>query len=1088
MRLNRLGLGREFLPGRGWLGLVLLAGAGAVLLSMDARTASPSGQTASIASKSSVPSPVSSAKRQQIRAAYNDLPLMFEPNQGQTDPKVKFLARGLGYGLFLTADQAVLRVQSSSKDAFAVSMALDGGNSNPAVVGTDQLPGKSNYFIGDDPQKWHRDIPQFARVHYQNVYPGIDLVYYGDQGRLEYDFEVAPGADPKQVGLRFRGSDSVRIDQGGNLVLAAGAERMKLLAPRVYQTVGHEKRPVAGKFVLRGKDQVGFDLASYDRSRALIIDPQLAYSTYLGGSNAESCSAITGLAFVPSCPAIAVDSALNAYIAGSTKSTDFPPVPGRIGSLSGVANVYIAKFNSQGSALAFSTIIGGTGTDYPAGVAVDAGFNVFVAGTTDSLNFPTLGGLTPTLTAGNHVFVTKLSSGANLLYSTFLAGNGVDAASGMAIDSLSKIYVTGTTTSTDFPTTPNSFSEGKGFVPPGTIELFFSKVDPAQVGSSSLVYSTYLGGTSVNAGVTPAVVGGGVAVDTNCNAYISGGTNYTDMPLANAFQGTLISPTGTNAYLAELAVPTNSNCGSDFILNYATYFGGTGSDVAYGVAVDIGRTAYITGSTTSNDIALPPPTTDTIPPFQICPGVPNPVPPAVLPTTCSAVAVSDAFVAKFTQPVTTGTTPGDVTLSYFSYLGGSGQDIGLAIVVDTTGGARITGLTKSGDFPVSPSPLQAGFGGGTDAFYARVDTTTTITTTTTPTTFSSYLGGSGTDIGTGVALDFQSNSYVTGETSSANFPTLTPFQAALDGPSDAFLTALGPTVDLPVTVIGSPTPVGVGNPVTFKYTITNKSDDPTSGVVFNDSLAGGVATFVSATASPGSCGSVASLSVSCTIGLLNTGTAATVTITLTPTASGNLPNSGHVTAPVAGVSSQTSVTVNDFTVGPAPGSLTSATVLAGVPALYEVEVIPTGAIPNSVILSCGGSLPSGATCTFTDGATINNLNTGPQQRALEITTVSRVTTTTGIPRIGGPFYAMWFPVSGLALIGVGVGGKMSRRQRWLMGIVLAGFFALVLFQAGCGSSSSVTTTTGTPAGTYNFSVNAKSGTITRTMPIQIVVQ
>jgi uncharacterized repeat protein (TIGR01451 family) len=1091
VRLNRLGLGREFLRGRGWLGLVLLAGVGGVLLTMDARTVQSGGQVihaSGVASKSPALSPVSSAQRQQVRAAYNDLPLMFEPNQGQADPKVRFLARGLGYGLFLTADQAVLRIQSSTKDAFAVSMTLAGANSNPAVVGSDQLPGKSNYFIGNDPQKWHHDIPQFARVRYQGVYPGIDLVYYGNQGRLEYDFEVAPGADPKRVELRFRGSDSVRIDESGNLVLAAGTGNMKLLAPRVYQTVGQEQRPVAAKFVLRGKDQVAFDLANYDRSRALIIDPQLAYSTYLGGSNAESCSVITGLAFVPSCPAIAVDSALNAYIAGSTKSTDFPPVPGRIGSLSGVANVYIAKFNSQGSALAFSTIIGGKGTDYPAGVAVDSGFNVFVAGTTDSLDFPTLGGLTPILTNGNHVFVTKLTSGANLLYSTFLAGSGIDSASGMAIDSLSKIYVTGTTTSTDFPTTPNSLSESKGFTPPGTVELFFSKVDPTLVGSSSLLYSSYLGGTSVNAGATPTAIGGGVAVDTNCNAYISGGTNYTDMPLANAYQGAPNSLTGTNAYLAELEVPTNSNCGSDFILNYGTYFGGTGSDVAYGVAVDVGHTAYITGSTTSNDLALPPPTTDTIPPFQVCPGVPNPAPPAVLPTSCTAVTLSDAFVAKFTQPITTGTTPGDVTLSYFSYLGGSGQDAGLAIVVDTTGGARITGLTKSGDFPVSATPLQSGFGGGTDAFYARIDTTTTTTTTTTPTTFSSYLGGSGTDIGTGVALDFQSNSYVTGETSSPNFPTLTPFQAVLDGPSDAFVTALGPTVNLPVTVIGSPTPVGVGNPVTFKYTITNKSDDPTSGVVFNDSLAGGVATFVSATASPGSCGSVANQGVSCSIGLLGTGTAATVTITLTPTAAGSLPNSGHVTAPVAGVSSQTSVTVNDFTVGPAPGSLTTATVLAGVPATYEVEVTPTGSIPNSVTLSCGGSMPSGATCTFTEGAIINNLNTGPQQRQLRIDTLSRVTTTTGIPRIGGPFYAMWFPVSGLTLIGVGVGGKESRRRRVLMGILLAGFFALVLFQSGCGSSSSVTTTTGTPAGTYNFSVDAKSGTITRTMPIQLTVQ
>ena len=1007
-------------------------------------------------------------QRQQIQAAYGHMPLVFETNQGQTDARVKFLARGSGYGLFLTADEAMLKIQSSADDAFAISMALDGASENVAVVGTDQLPGKSNYFIGNDPKKWHRDVPQFARVRYQNVYPGIDLVYYGNQGRLEYDFEVAPGVDPKQVNLRFRGSDQLRIDGQGNLVLATGAGNVKLEAPRVYQQVGQEQRLVAGKFALRAKDQVGFDLGNYDRSRKLIIDPQLVYSTYLGGSGAESCSAITGRPFTPGCPAIAVDSGLNAYIAGSTDSTDFPPSPGHLGHLTGVANVYITKFNSQASVPIFSTYFGGSGTDYPAGIAVDAGFNVYIAGTTNSSDFPTLNGLTVTPTSANHAFVSKLDSGANLLYSTYLASSGVDSASGMTVDSQGKIYVTGTTVSTDFPTTPNSWSTQSGFIPPGSIELFFSKLDPTKVASASLLYSTYLGGTSVNSGGTPTVVGGGVAVDTNCDAFVSGGTNYTDMvPLVNAYQGTLASTAGTNAWLAEFTVPTNSNCGSDLVVNYATYFGGTGSDVAYGISVDTAHDSYIVGSTTSNDIT---PAVG-IPPFQSVNG-----------------GGIDAFVAKFVPPVTTGTTPGNVTLSYFTYLGGTGDDIGLAIVADTTGGARITGLTNSSSgFPVSAAPLQSAFGGGAeDAFYARLDTTSTSVTT--PTSFSSYLGGSGTDIGTAVALDFQSNTYLAGETSSGNFPKLAPFQGTLDGPSDAFVTKLGPSVVLPLSVIGSPTPVGIGNAATFKYTITNQSTDPTSGVVFTDSLAVGNATFGSATASPGSCGSVANQSVSCAIGILNPAGTATVTVTLTPTAGGPLSNSGYVSAPLTGPTSSATVTVNDFSVAPAPGSPTSVTVPAGVPAIYNIQVTPTGAIPNTVALSCGSGLPSQGNCIFTDGSSITNLNNGPQSRVLEITTVARVTTTTGLWRTGGPFYALWFPISGLALVGAGIRGKMSGRQRLLNAAVLAGFFALVLFQAGCGSSSSITTTTGTPAGKYTVTVNAISGSITRTVPIQIIVQ
>jgi hypothetical protein len=320
------------------------------------------------------PNPTSSTpSAQHVLATYNHLPLMFEPNQGQTDRRVRFLARGSGYGLFLTAQEAVLALQQSGAESqhaaartAVVSMKLVGAASASEPVGDVKRPGKSNYFIGNDPAKWHRNIPQFARVRYRDVYPGIDLVYYGNQGRLEYDFEIAPGSDPKQVALNFQGPYNLRIDAGGDLVLAVGGSDVRLQAPRVYQKFGTEERNVSGRFELRGKgkDEVGFRLGAYDRSRALIIDPVLTYSTYLGGSGDESCSAITGLLFTPGCPAIALDAVSNVYVAGSTKSTDFPLATGK---LTGTANVFIAKFSPAGVLLS-STYLGGSSVDYTAGI------------------------------------------------------------------------------------------------------------------------------------------------------------------------------------------------------------------------------------------------------------------------------------------------------------------------------------------------------------------------------------------------------------------------------------------------------------------------------------------------------------------------------------------------------------------------------------------------------------------------------------------------------------------------------------------------------------------------------------------------
>ncbi len=294
------------------------------------------------------------ANHSGVHVDFGRLPLSFEPNQGQTDPQVKFLARGAGYGVFLTSDQAVLTLPSSAKSSSVVRMQLAGASPAATAAGTSQLPGKSNYFIGNDPANWHSGVPQFARVRYQGVYPGVDLVYYGNQGQLEYDFEVAPGADPSQIALRFQGQERVNLDDSGNLILASGSNEVRLNAPRIYQEFGAEQRPVAGHFVLQLEGKVGFELAAYDRTRALVIDPVLTFSTYFGGSGNESCSLILGIASPPSgCPAVAIDPSSNIYIAGSTMSADFPVVPPVTSTpsafqpaIAGAPDVFVTKMNA----------------------------------------------------------------------------------------------------------------------------------------------------------------------------------------------------------------------------------------------------------------------------------------------------------------------------------------------------------------------------------------------------------------------------------------------------------------------------------------------------------------------------------------------------------------------------------------------------------------------------------------------------------------------------------------------------------------------------------------------------------------------
>jgi uncharacterized repeat protein (TIGR01451 family) len=520
-------------------------------------------------------------------------------------------------------------------------------------------------------------------------------------------------------------------------------------------------------------------------------------------------------------------------------------------------------------------------------------------------------------------------------------------------------------------------------------------------------------------------------------------------------------------------------------LLYSTYLGGTGDDIGFGIAVDSALSAYVTGSTTSTD--FPAAGTGV---FQSTNG-----------------GGRDAFLAKLGAVGTSGINVGTVPLNYFTYLGGSADDVGLGVVVDSIGqssggsqGARITGWTASADFPVRNNPVQPVFGGGHDAFVARIDTTATSPTATGH--YATFLGGSGDDFGTGIAVDFQGASYVAGETKSANFltqapPLSAPFQPSLNGGSDAFLSKLGPLLDLQISVVASPTTVGVGNQVTFTYTIENAGDF-TSGITFTDALGTG-ASFVSATTSTSSnaCGQPSGGTVLCNIGALNsggngeTGGTATVTVILAPianttpqTSAVSLSNSGSVS--VAGSTfsqgASATVTVNDFNLTVAPST---ATVPAGVPAQYTVTLAPTGIFTGTISVACSSGLPTAGTCTETTPS-FQNLN-GNVSTDLIINTVARVTTTTHLSPAGRLVYAVGLPLFGLAVLGVGT-GKISRARRFMLGLLLGAFFALVVFQVGCSSSATTTNTVGTPAGTYVVTVTAISGNATRTQTVTLVVQ
>ncbi len=745
------------------------------------------------------PVKIAAGARGGLRAAPALRALSFERNEGQTDGRVKYLAHGQGYSLFLTQNEAVLALRRASGkkagkglarvEQSVVRLRLVGANLRAPVTGEEELPGKSNYFIGRDPAGWRTDVPTYARVRYAGTYPGVDVVYYGRQGQLEYDFNIAPGADPRQVSIGIAGA-SARLNAAGALVLQTKTGNVELHRPVAYQLVGAKKRFVEVRYVWRARDEVGLEVAAYRRSQELIIDPALTYSTYLGGSGGD-------IAY-----GIAVDSSGDAYVTGATGSINFPVASAYQSTYGGNTDAFISKINPTGTGLIYSTYVGSGGVNYGNGIAVDSSGDAYITGSTTSTGFPvtkgayqiTLGGGT-TPNATSNAFILKLSSaGSALDYSTYLGGTAADSGQAIAIDSSGNAYVTGSTTSPNFPVMPvaSPFQVGNAActvvndVTSCFTNAFVSKLNST---GTALIYSTYLGGSEADSGEA-------IAVDANGDCYVGGYANSSNFPLQNPLQSS--SGGGTDGFVAEF-----NPAGTALV--FSTYLGGSGNDQVYGLTLDSADSIYVTGQTQSSNF---PTSTGT---YQN-----------------TYQGDGDAFVTKL--------SPQGALIVYSTFLGGTEEDQGNGIAVDSSGDAFVVGYTQSSDFP-SLDPLQTlpGItGAGTcnnticpSAFITELNPSGIPD-------YSTYLGGSGSNVAQAVALNSSGVPYVAGSTSSTNFPVIEGALEAVYAGSgtsgNAFIAEVSPGNSPAVAL--TPQAINFGNETlnqasnTESVTLTNEGSAP----------------------------------------------------------------------------------------------------------------------------------------------------------------------------------------------------------------------------------------------------------------------
>jgi uncharacterized repeat protein (TIGR01451 family) len=842
---------------------------------------------------------------------YGRLPISFETNRGQTDKKVKFLARGQGYGLFLTSTGAVLSLNkgaeprensesSKTHDGAVLSLSLIGAAASSQITADNKLTGKVNYFVGNDQSKWRRNVPTYAKVRYTNVYHGIDLVYHGNQQQLEYDFVVAPKANPRAIRMRFAGAEKMSICAEGDLVLSTPSGDVVQRKPIAYQEVNGERKEVSANYRLEG-DTISFDLGSYDQNQSLTIDPVLSYSTYMGGAAVD-----LGLG-------IAVDSQGSAYLTGNATSADFPVAGAFQSVFGGAADAFVQKLNPAGSAFVYSTFLGGSGTDVGNAIAIDAQGNAYVTGTTGSGNFPiTLGSVQTSKDGFVDAFVTKFDpSGSALTYSTFLGGNNNDTPNGIAVATDGRVHVVGRTESTRF---------AFGIPVPRHGNPVYKSRDKAETWSGS---SNELTSTRVNAFAQDPINPNILYAGSNLGVYksLNSGANWNPTGIANQSTAPLftnviaIDPSNTdiiyagttagvfkstnggslygtknsgfvslniNAIAIDPVTPTTLYAGSNSSIYKSTNGGDTWVEMRSGITGSAPRvneivfdptnsaTVYIgtvrgmfkstNGATSWTEInggAL-----SSSPP-QITALVINPTNPLILyaaganghmyktvdggtnwtesgvglppvipvttmaidPVTPSILYAGGAQLFKSSDSggvwlqhsagldnftitgvavdasnpaiVYAGTeisgeafalrlNPSGSTLDYFLPFGGNEIDDARGVALDDSGSPYVVGITQSPNFP-TVNAFQPIIGGESDAFVAKLDSNGTGFV------YSTYLGGSAGDTGRAVAVR-QGEAYVVGSTSSNDYPLVNPLRTTLEAfEVDAFVTRFNAT-------------------------------------------------------------------------------------------------------------------------------------------------------------------------------------------------------------------------------------------------------------------------------------------------------
>jgi hypothetical protein len=912
-------------------------------------------------------------------------------------------------------------------------MRLEGSNPAAAGTGEERTATKVNYFLGNDPKKWHTEIPAYAKVKYSSVYPGIDLVFYGNQRQIEYDFVVAPNADPKAIALKIGGANKLRLDAGGNLIMNIAGGAVQLKKPDAYQTSNGVRRELAANYAVANNHEIRFVVANYDHTQPLTIDPVITYATYLGGSgNAGNGDSAAG---------IALDSSGDAYIAGLTFSADLTLV-NAIGTApasvtGGNSTAFVAELNPAGTAALYLTYLGGSIADGADAVAVDStGSNIYVTGFTESPDFPV--SATPfkgnpgpaSVSQSGSAFVTRLSpaqsGAAQLVYSSYLGGSGIeDEGHGIAIDGSGDAFITGETFSTDFPT----MNPIQAALASTASNAFLTEINTgATTGQASLVFSTFLGGTGAgNADFPFGDIALGIAVDSTSNAYIVGTTTSQDFPT----QGTTISPCTHNnnseAFLSEIGLATPASA----TLVYSTCLGGTTAELGNAIGLGPSNLVYLTGATFSADFPV---TANTIPL-----GFPG-TPPAGFPNATTSVA--------FVSTVNTSTG----TLGYSTLLGGSGGDVGFGIAADSAGVAYVTGQAGSANFPITPGAIQqtptntsgnafvskvnasAGGQGGQDLLY------------------STYFGGTGDptnpngpdpDAGNAIAVS-GSNAYVAGQATTGLPTTTGSYQTSTHNATgiNAFVAEL-PLIS---TLSVSPTSINFGSqlvavtssPAQF-VTLTNNSS---ASISIPFTVIGANAADFAATASGATpCGGSLGAGAMCTIGV-------TFTPSVAAAESASLQIADGAGLPILVALTGTGSTTADFSLT-VP---TTASLMSGVAGSIPITVNGIGGLTDPVTLSCAAGTMNVSSCTVTP----TSVAPGGAATASVTATASFVVPPTTIKTPPpASVRQVVFLILGICMLFM---IPMTQRFRTRLGMAAA--MLVFIAVAGCSGSPSSHTTTG----------------------------